>query len=97
MNVKTDACRNFRWPLGVIVAIVLLRLVTGWHFYREGTKKLTYNPTTGERRVRSRPNHSSAAAVGPWADWFKRDLPNFHQWETLLVVPRPASDAGRTG
>ena len=38
-------------PCGVVLAIVVLRLCVGWHFYKEGTKKLLYNPETKELRV----------------------------------------------
>jgi uncharacterized membrane protein YphA (DoxX/SURF4 family) len=75
-------------PMSLIVALVLLRLATGWHFYREGTKKLTYDETTGKTRVSFSAEPFLRQAVGPWAEWFKRDLPNFHDWEHLLVVPR---------
>jgi uncharacterized membrane protein YphA (DoxX/SURF4 family) len=75
-------------PMSLIVAIVLLRLAAGWHFYREGTKKLTYDATTGETRVSFSAEPFLRQAVGPWAKWFKRDLPSFHDWEHLLVVPK---------
>ncbi len=78
-------------PAGLVIALVLLRLATGWHFYREGTKKLTYNQATGEISLSPSVERGMEAfhraAVGPWADWYKRDLPNFHEWERLLVVP----------
>jgi uncharacterized membrane protein YphA (DoxX/SURF4 family) len=90
---KPGACRTFSWPLGVVVAIVLLRVVTGWHFYREGTKKLAYNASTGELSVAFTAEPFLRLAVGPFADRIKGDLPDFHQWETLLVVPRSASEA----
>ncbi|HYO26533.1 MAG TPA: DoxX family protein, partial [Lacipirellulaceae bacterium] len=32
-------------------------------------------------------------AVGPWAEWIKSDLPDFHAWERLLIVPRRAGQA----
>lgn len=75
-------------PLGLVVAIVLLRVAAGWHFWSEGTKKLTYNPSTGETRVSFSAGPMLSQAVGPWAEWFKRDLPTFHDWERLLVVPK---------
>jgi uncharacterized membrane protein YphA (DoxX/SURF4 family) len=75
-------------PTGLIVALVLLRLATGWHFYREGTKKLTYDEATGDTRVSFSSEPFLRQAVGPWAEWFKRDLPNVHDWERLLVVPK---------
>lgn len=75
-------------PMGVVVALVVLRLACGWHFYREGTKKLTYDPTTGKTRVSFSAEPFLRQAVGPWAEWFKRELPNVHEWEKLLVVKK---------
>jgi uncharacterized membrane protein YphA (DoxX/SURF4 family) len=74
-------------PLGLIVAIVLLRLATGWHFYREGTKKLAYNPTTGEVSLDFSAEGMLRHAVGPVGDWVRDELPNFHNWENLLATP----------
>jgi uncharacterized membrane protein YphA (DoxX/SURF4 family) len=75
-------------PAALVVALVLLRLATGWHFYREGTKKLVHDKGTGEISVANYSEPVLRAAVGPWAEWFKRDLPNFHEWERLLIVPK---------
>lgn len=70
-------------PLGVgsIVAIVLLRLATGWHFYSEGLKKLE-------------PDFSSApvlrSAVGPLAPMFYSYLPDPYDYAARLASPREA-------
>jgi uncharacterized membrane protein YphA (DoxX/SURF4 family) len=77
-------------PAGIIVAIVLLRLAIGWHFYREGTKKLAYDPTTGKTRVAFSAEPFLRQAVGPLASRIRSELPNLHEWERLLVVPRKA-------
>ncbi|HEX6964091.1 MAG TPA: hypothetical protein VF175_19640, partial [Lacipirellula sp.] len=74
-------------PLGLIVAIVLLRLATGWHFYREGTKKLSYNPDTGEVSLNFSAEGFLRNAVGPLRDNFRSWIPNFHNWEGLLAKP----------
>ena len=82
------------FPFAVIVAIVLLRLATGWHFYREGTKKLAYNPVTGEVSLNFSAEGMLRHAVGPVATWIREELPNFHNWEGLLATPwqsRPAT------
>jgi hypothetical protein len=82
-------------PLGLIVAIVLLRLATGWHFYREGTKKLAYNPTTGEVSLDFSAEGMLRQAVGPVGEWVRDELPSFHNWESLLATPwqsRPATE-----
>lgn len=75
-------------PAGLIVALVLLRLAAGWHFYREGTKKLEYDPTTGKTRIAFAATEPFLrGAVGPWKEFYQRDLPTFHGWEGFLVVP----------
>ncbi len=77
-----------RWGWGSILALVLLRVAIGWHFYSEGTKKLAYNPATGETRVAFSSEGFRRGAVGPWAAWYRQDLPTQHDWERTLAVPR---------
>lgn len=74
-------------PLGMVVAIVLLRLAIGWHFYREGTKKLAYNPSTGEVSLDFSAEGMLRHAVGPVGDLIRSELPNFHNWEKDLATP----------
>jgi uncharacterized membrane protein YphA (DoxX/SURF4 family) len=84
-----------RWipfvPAGLVVAIVLLRLAVGWHFYREGTKKLAYNPDTGDVRVAFSSEGFLRGAVGPASEVIREQLPEFYNWERLLAVPRDAT------
>ena len=75
-------------PAGLVLSLVLLRLAAGWHFWSEGTKKLEYNPTTGHTRVAFTAEPFLRGAVGPWADFYKRESPSFHDWERLLTVPK---------
>lgn len=81
-----------RWvpyiPTGVALALVLLRLCTGWHFYREGTKKLDYDPHTRQFSVSFSAEPFFRQAVGPVAKLVKEQLPNAYNWETYLAVPR---------
>jgi uncharacterized membrane protein YphA (DoxX/SURF4 family) len=79
--------RVARIPLGLIVALVVLRLCTGWHFYREGTKKLSYNPETGEVGLAFSAEGMLRKAVGPLAATIRSELPNFHSWESELAKP----------
>jgi uncharacterized membrane protein YphA (DoxX/SURF4 family) len=82
-------------PLGLIVAIVLLRLATGWHFYREGTKKLAYNPDTGKVSLNFSAEAFLRNAEGPLRDTIRSQIPNFHNWEGLLAKPwqyRPTTE-----
>jgi uncharacterized membrane protein YphA (DoxX/SURF4 family) len=88
-----------RWapyvPGGLILAIVILRVCTGWHFYREGTKKLATNPVTGKTTIWFSAEPMLKQAVGPLAPLIRQQLPNFHQWETKLAKPwviRPTTD-----
>jgi len=74
-------------PLGLIVAIVLLRLATGWHFYREGTKKLSYNPETRQVSLNFSAEGFLRNSAGPLRDVIRSRIPNFHNWETLLAEP----------
>ena len=84
-----------RWfpyvPTGLVLALVLLRLAAGWHFYREGTKKLSYNPETGEIRVSFTSEGFLRGAVGPASEVIREKLPEFYNWEQLLAVPRDAT------
>lgn len=77
-------------PLGLVIALVILRLATGWHFYREGTKKLAYNPDTGVTTVAFSAEPFLRQAVGPVSKLIKEDLPNVYNWERYLAVPRQA-------
>jgi uncharacterized membrane protein YphA (DoxX/SURF4 family) len=82
-------------PTGLIIALVLLRLCAGWHFWREGTKKLAYNPATGRTTIAFSAEPMLRLAVGPLAPTIKEELPNFHDWESLLAKPwvlRPMTD-----
>jgi uncharacterized membrane protein YphA (DoxX/SURF4 family) len=74
-------------PFGLIVAIVLLRLATGWHFYREGTKKLAYNPDTRKVTLDFTAESFLRNAVGPLREIVRSRIPNFHNWEGLLAKP----------
>jgi uncharacterized membrane protein YphA (DoxX/SURF4 family) len=82
-------------PTGLIITLVLLRLCIGWHFWREGTKKLAYNPATGRTAVAFTAEPMLRLAVGSLAPKIREQLPNFHDWESLLAKPwalRPMTD-----
>jgi len=74
-------------PFGLVAALVILRLCIGWHFYREGTEKLAYNPVTGKVSVAFTAEPVLRLAVGPLAPKIREELPNFHHWETKLAKP----------
>jgi uncharacterized membrane protein YphA (DoxX/SURF4 family) len=96
---SAPAAAPVRWapyvPTSLVVAIVLLRVCAGWHFYREGTKKLAYNPATGKTSVAFSAEPMLKQAIGPLAPTIRQQLPNFHNWETKLAKPwviRPTTD-----
>lgn len=77
-------------PTGLVIALIVLRLATGWHFYREGTKKLAYNPDTGQTTLVFSSEPMLRMAVGPAAKMIKETLPNVYNWERHLAIPRQA-------
>jgi len=72
-----------RYPLATMLALVLLRVAIGWHFYSEGVSHATQRGWSSEAFLR--------AAKGPLADRFQAVLPDFHRWERALHGP--ADDA----
>lgn len=78
----------YRWPTAAIVGLVLLRLALGWHFFSEGSKKLIYSKTTGQVELNVPTAALFLQARGPLAPYFKSQVPGFHDWQDLLVVPR---------
>ncbi|MCA9237486.1 MAG: hypothetical protein KDA44_18555 [Planctomycetales bacterium] len=74
-----------------IIAIVVLRLAAGWHFWCEGTKKLAYD-SDGHLYVAFSAEGFFKQAVGPFAGFFHSKLPDFHQWQTLLAKPQEQTE-----
>jgi|tagenome__1003787_1003787.scaffolds.fasta_scaffold20982610_3 uncharacterized membrane protein YphA (DoxX/SURF4 family) len=72
-----------------VLALVFLRLVIGWHFFGEGTKKLQYDRTDGAFHLAfSADTELLDKAKGPLADWYFKFVPGGHDWRTLLATPR---------
>jgi uncharacterized membrane protein YphA (DoxX/SURF4 family) len=72
-----------------VFALVFLRLVIGWHFFGEGTKKLQYDRTDGGFHLAfSADTELLDKAKGPLADWYFEFVPGGHDWRTLLATPR---------
>ncbi len=73
--------RRYQYATATIILLVCLRLVIGWHFFKEGVSHYTD------------PNFSSEGflkqAKGPLADQFKSVLPDFHGWDRLMLAPLP--------
>jgi len=79
-----------------VLALVLLRLAIGWHFFTEGVDKLEYDPTAGRVRVAFSAEGFLTQAKGPLAGYFHALAPDGHGWKQLLAVPhqiRPLSAA----
>ncbi|MEO2047475.1 MAG: TQO small subunit DoxD [Pirellulales bacterium] len=74
----------------IIAALVLLRLCVGWHFFSEGTKKLTYDRGQNQWRLSFSAAGFFNQAVGPFAGLYKSQVPGGHDWQKLLAVPKQA-------
>lgn len=74
-----------------VLALVLLRLAIGWHFFTSGMEKVEYN----QRRQEIRLTHTSAPflseAKGPFAEFFHSQAATGHDWQALLAVGRQNS------
>ena len=78
-----------------VLALVLLRLVIGWHFFREGTQKVEYDGHDGELRLAFSAEPFLTQAKGPLAAWYHAHVPDDHGWRQFLATPRqnvPTSD-----
>jgi uncharacterized membrane protein YphA (DoxX/SURF4 family) len=71
-----------------VLALVLLRLVIGWHFFREGTQKVVYEPHAGKLRRTFSAEGFLTNAKGPLAKWYMANVPDEHGWRVLLATPR---------
>ena len=71
-----------------VLALVLLRLTVGWHFFSEGLSKLDYDRTSGSYRIGFSAEPFLAQAKGPLARLYHAQVPHPHDWPTLLAVPR---------
>jgi uncharacterized membrane protein YphA (DoxX/SURF4 family) len=70
-----------------ILALVLLRLAIGWHFFTAGLEKIDRD-SDGGLRVTFTAAPFLGIAQGPFADTFKSMTPSGHDWQKLLAVPR---------
>jgi uncharacterized membrane protein YphA (DoxX/SURF4 family) len=68
---------------------VLLRLVIGWHFFREGTKKIEYDRHGGGfRMIFSADKEFLDQAKGPLTPLYLAHSKSDHEWRTKLATPR---------
>lgn len=84
-----------------VLALVLLRLAVGWHFFSEGLDKIERDPESGRFRVTFSAAPFLAQAQGPLVDYFHSLAPNGHDWRSLLAVPHqnrpPSPDEIKSG
>src|SRR4051812_39903668 len=71
-----------------IFGLVLLRLVIGWHFFGEGTKKIEYDRHDGRFHMVFSADDFLVQAKGPLAPLYLAHTPSIHEWRTLLATPR---------
>jgi uncharacterized membrane protein YphA (DoxX/SURF4 family) len=71
-----------------IVTLVLLRLAVGWHFFHEGMEKIAFDTSENRYAIAFSAEGFLSQATGPLAGWFHDYVPNTHDWERLLAVPR---------
>jgi uncharacterized membrane protein YphA (DoxX/SURF4 family) len=73
-----------------VFSLVLLRLVIGWHFWGEGTKKVEYD--RHDNKLRLAPSFSAedflSTAKGPLAGLYHSQAPDHHGFHKLFAVPR---------
>lgn len=69
-----------------ILALVLLRLAIGWHFFTAGLEKIDRD-SDGRLRITFTAAPFLGIAQGPFADSFKALAPSGHDWQKLLAVP----------
>ena len=71
-----------------VFALVLLRLVIGWHFFGEGAKKVEYDRREGRLHLVSSADDFLVQAKGPLAPLYLAHTPSEHEWRALLAAPR---------
>jgi uncharacterized membrane protein YphA (DoxX/SURF4 family) len=78
-----------------VLALVLLRLVIGWDFFRQGTQKVEYDRHDGQLRLDFSAEGFLKQARGPLAGLYHGHAPDDHGWQQTLASPRrnaPATD-----
>jgi uncharacterized membrane protein YphA (DoxX/SURF4 family) len=72
---------------GAVLALVLLRLAVGWHFFTAGLEKISIDPHTKEVRMTFTAAPFLTQAKGPLAGFFHSQAAIGHDWEALLAEP----------
>jgi uncharacterized membrane protein YphA (DoxX/SURF4 family) len=71
-----------------VLALVLLRLVIGWHFFREGAEKVVYEPRNKQLRMTFSSEGFLTNTKGPLTALYRANAPDDHGWRELLAAPR---------
>lgn len=71
-----------------VFGIVLLRLVIGWHFWCEGSKKVEYDRHAGGLHMVFTSDDFLAQAKGPLAPLYLGHATSDHEWRTKLTSTR---------
>lgn len=75
-------------PTFAVFALVVLRLVIGWHFFQQGAQKVVYDKHDGDVRMTFSADGFLSSAKGPLAPWYKANATNdAHNWHDLLATP----------
>jgi uncharacterized membrane protein YphA (DoxX/SURF4 family) len=71
-----------------VFSLVVLRLVIGWHFFREGTQKVEYDRHDNQLRLAFTAEPFLKQAKGPLDALYQSHMPDDHSAQQLLATPR---------
>jgi uncharacterized membrane protein YphA (DoxX/SURF4 family) len=72
-------CCRFSIGIAAVVLLVALRVATGWHFFSQGIDHYRDRNWSSEGFLRQ--------AKGPWAEFYRSKVPDFHGFSELLARP----------
>jgi uncharacterized membrane protein YphA (DoxX/SURF4 family) len=72
-------CCRFSIGIAAVVFLVALRIATGWHFFDQGIDHYHDPNWSSEGFLRQ--------ARGPWADFYRSKVPDFHGFDELIAHP----------
>lgn len=81
---------------GAVLALVLLRLAVGWHFFTSGMEKIEVDKRTKQVRMTFSAAPFLSQAVGPAAPFFHSQAAEGHDWQQLLATPRQSAPLSPT-
>src|SRR3954468_16243813 len=81
--------RIFSVSMLTVVLMVALRVAIGWHFFSEGLSHKNDPKWSSEGFLRQ--------AKGPFAPYYKQNLPGFHRWDELMIIPLDEPKSAKPG